>query len=156
MELLGRQIAKSYLTIHEAAEMVERAGFRALPGEKIDYIHDHQAFMAPLTKILDQLVEIDQFTEEEKQLLQLVSIFDLPGIKVSLLRELTSSTMIETIHRLESYGWLVVESQRIVFHPLMREYIRTWFWTDKTRLALDGILIRLSIPRQIEHRHRAN
>ena len=143
MELLGRQIAKSYLTIHEAAEMVERAGFRALPGEKIDYIHDHQAFMAPLTKILDQLVEIDQFTEEEKQLLQLVSIFDLPGIKVSLLRELTSSTMIETIHRLESYGWLVVESQRIVFHPLMREYIRTWFWTDKTRLALDGILIRL-------------
>ena len=143
MELLGRQIAKSYLTIHEAAEMVERAGFRALPGEKIDYIHDHHAFMAPLTKILDQLGEIDQFTEEEKQLLQLASIFDLPGIKVSLLRELTSSTMIETIHRLESYGWLVVESQRIVFHPLMREYIRTWFWTDKTRLAMDGILIRL-------------
>ena len=143
MELLGRQIARSYLTIHEAAEMVERAGFRALPGEKIDYIRDQQALMAPLTKILDQLVEIDQFTEEEKQLLQILSVFELPGIRVSLLRELTSSAMIETIHRLESCGWLVVETQRIVFHPLMREYIRTWRWTEATRQTLDGILIRL-------------
>lgn len=143
MELLGRQIARSYLTIHEAAEMVERAGFRALPGEKIDYIRDQQAFMAPLTKILDQLVEIDQFTEEEKYLLQIVTVFKLPSIKVSLLRELTSSAMVETVHRLESCGWLVVESQRIVFHPLMREYIRTWLWTDETRQTLDGILVRL-------------
>lgn len=143
MELLGRQIAKSYLTIHEAAKIVRRAGFRALPGEKIDYIHDQQAFMVPLTKILDQLVEIDQFTEEEKQLLQIVSVFELPGIKVSLLRELTSSAMIETVHRLESCGWLVIESQRIVFHPLMREYIRTWLWTDETRQTLDGILVKL-------------
>ena len=143
MELLGRQIARSYLTIHEAAEMVEHAGFRALPGEKIDYIHDQQAFMAPLTKILDQLVEIDQFTEEEKQLLQILTAFDLPGIRVGLLRELTSSAMIETIHRLESCGWLVVEEQRIIFHPLMREYIRTWLWTEETRQTLDGILVRL-------------
>ena len=143
MELMGRQIARSYLTIHEAAEMVKRAGFRALPGEKIDYIHDQQAFMAPLTRILDQLVETDQFTEEEKQFLQITSVFELPGIKVSLLRELTSSSMIETIHRLESCGWLVVESQRIVFHPLMREYIRTWLWTDETRQTLDGILVKL-------------
>lgn len=143
MELLGRQIARSYLTIHEAAEMVRQAGFRALPGEKIDYIHDQQAFMAPLTNILDQLVEIDQFTVEEKQLLQIVSVFELPGVKVSLLRELTSSAMIETVHRLESCGWLVVESQRIVFHPLMSEYIRTWLWTDETRQTLDGILVRL-------------
>lgn len=143
MELLGRQIARSYLTIHEAAEMVEQAGFRALPGEKIDYIHDQQAFMAPLTKILDQLVEIDQFTEEEKQLLQILTVVELPGIRVSLLRELTSSAMIETIHCLESCGWLVVEAQRIVLHPLMREYIHTWLWTEETRQTLDGILVRL-------------
>ena len=143
MELLGRQIARSYLTIHEAAEMVEQADFRALPGEKIDYIHDQQAFMAPLTKILDQLVEIDQFTEEEKQLLQILTVVELPGIRVSLLRELTSSAMIETIHCLESCGWLVVEAQRIVLHPLMHEYIHTWLWTEETRQTLDGILVRL-------------
>ena len=143
MELLGRQIARSYLTIHDAADMVKRAGFRALPGEKIDYIHDQQAFMAPLTKILDQLVEIDRFTEEEKQLLRILTVFELPGIRVGLLRELTSSDMIETIHRLESCGWLAVEAQRIIFHPLMHEYIKTWAWTEETRQTLDAILIKL-------------
>ncbi len=143
MELLGRQIARSYLTIHEAAAMVEQTGFCALPGEKIDYIHDQQAFMAPLTRILDQLVEIDQFSEEEKQLLRILSVFEQPGIRVSMLREMTSSAMIETIHRLEAGGWLTVEVQRIVFHPLMREYIRTWPWTDETRHTMDGILTSL-------------
>lgn len=143
IELLGRQIARSYLTIHAAAEMVRRAGFRALPGEKIDYIHDQQALMAPLTKILDQLVEIDQFTEEEKQILQILTTFELPGIRVGLLRKLTSSDMIETIHHLDSCGWLAVEAQRVVFHPLMREYIQTWSWNDKTRQTLDDILVRL-------------
>ena len=33
MELLGRQIAQSYLTLHEAAQMVEEAGFQSLPEE---------------------------------------------------------------------------------------------------------------------------
>lgn len=97
MELLGRQIAKSYLTIHAAAQMVEQAGFRALSGEKIDYIHDQQSFTVPLTRILDQLVETDRLTDDEKQLLRILAVLDQPGIEVSLLRELTSSEMIETV-----------------------------------------------------------
>ena len=143
MELLGRQIASSYLTIHEAAETVKRAGFCALPGEKIDYIRDQHALKAPLNKILDRLVEIDRFTEEEIRLLQILAVFEQPGIRGSLFRELTSSAMIEAVRRLESCGWLAAEAQRIVFHPLMREYIRTWTWTEKTRQTLDGILVRL-------------
>lgn len=145
IELLGRQIARSYLTIHESAIMVEQAGFQALPGEKIDYIHDQDAFVAPLTRILDQLVEIDRFTDEEKQLLRLLSVLELPGIRVGLLRDLTSSDRIETIHRLEACGWLSVADQRIVFHPLLHEYVRTWPWSAKTRDALDHMLARLCL-----------
>ena len=143
MELLGRQIAKSYLTIHAAAQMVEQAGFRALSGEKIDYIHDQQSFMVPLTRILDQLVETDRLTDDEKQLLRILAVLDQPGIEVSLLRELTSSEMIETVHHMESCGWLAVDLHRIVFHPMMKEYVRTWPWTEKTRNTLDRLLTRL-------------
>lgn len=143
IELLGRQIARSYLTIHEAAVMVKQAGFRALPGEKIDYIHDQQSFMAPLTRILDQLVEIDQFTEEEKQVLQIISAIELPGIQVGLLRELTSSAMVVTIHRMEASGWLAVDDQRVIFHPLLREYFSAWPWTEKICQTVDDILVRL-------------
>ena len=143
MELLARQIARSYLTLHEAAHMVEEAGFQSLPGERIDYIHDQDAFLAPLHVILDRLVEIDQFSDAEKHLLKILSVFDQPGIKASLMRELTALPNLEMITRLEDCGWLEVASQRIVFHPMMREYISAWPWDDATRRALDEAMKRL-------------
>ena len=143
MELLGRQIARSYLTLHEAAQMVEEAGFQSLPGERIDYIHDQDAFLAPLHVILDRLVEIDQFSIAEKHLLKILSVFDQPGIKASLLRELTALPNLDMITRLEECGWLEVVSRRIVFHPMMREYISAWPWDDATRQALDEAMKRL-------------
>ena len=143
MELLARQIARSYLTLHEAAQMVEEAGFQRLPGERIDYIHDQDTFLAPLHIILDRLVEIDQFSDAEKHLLKILSIFDQPGIKASLLRELTALSNLEMITRLEDCGWLKVASQRIVFHPMMRKYISAWPWDDATRRALDEAMKRL-------------
>lgn len=143
MELLARQIARSYLSLHEAAQMVEEAGFQSLPGERIDYIHDQDAFLAPLHVILDRLVEIDQFSDAEKHLLKILSVFDQPGIKASLLRELTALPNLEMITRLEDCGWLEVASQRIVFHPMMREYISAWPWDDATCRALDEAMKRL-------------
>lgn len=143
MELLARQIAGSYLTLHEAAQMVEEAGFQSLPGERIDYIHDQDAFLAPLHVILDRLVEIDQFSDAEKHLLKILSVFDQPGIKVSLLRELTALPNLEMITRLDDCGWLEVASQRIVFHPMMQEYISAWPWDEAARRELDDVMQRL-------------
>lgn len=143
MELLGRQIDRSYLTLHEAAQMVEEAGFQSLPEERIDYIHDRDAFLAPLHVILDRLVEIDQFSDVEKNLLKILSAFDQPGIKVSLLRELTALPNLEVITRLKDCGWLEVTSQRIVFHPMMREYISAWPWDGAARQALDEAMKQL-------------
>lgn len=80
MELLGRQISRSYLTLHEAAVLVKETGFQHLPGERIDYVHDQNAMMTPMTMILYKLVEIDRFTFEENQLLQILSVLDHPGI----------------------------------------------------------------------------
>ena len=47
------------------------------------------------------------------------------------------------IARLEDGGWLEVVSQRIVFHPMMREYISAWPWDDAARQALDEVMKRL-------------
>ena len=143
MELLGRQIAHSYLTLHEAAGLVKNAGFQSLPGERIDYIHDQEAFQAPLRVILDHLVEIDRFSDAEKNLLKMLSVFDQPGIRISLLRELTALPNLEMINRLEECGWLEVVSQRIVFHPMMREYISAWPWDEAARQVLDDAMRRL-------------
>ncbi len=143
MELLGRQIARSYLTLHDAALLVKEAGFQRLPCERIDYVHDQNAMMAPLTVILDKLIEIDRFTDEEKQLLQILSAIDQQGIRVSLLREITTLPNLEMINRMEEGGWLEVASQRVVFHPMIREYLHAWSWNTSVRDALDAMLARL-------------
>ncbi len=143
MELLGRQIARGYLTLHEAAELVKEAGFQHLPGERIDYVHDQNAMMAPLTAILDKLIEIDRFTVEEKQMLQILSAIDQHGIRISLLREITVLPNLEVINRMEEGGWLEVASQRVVFHPMIREYLHAWSWDASARNALDAMLVKL-------------
>lgn len=51
--------------------------------------------------------------------------------------------MIERIRRLEACGWLAVENHRIVFHPLLHEYIRTWPRTQAGRDTLDRMLVGL-------------
>jgi len=143
LELLGRQIARSYLTLREAARLVESAGFKSLPTEKIDYIHDQEAFMAPLTMILDRLVEIDRFSNDERQLLKIASIFELPGIRASLLRDISPEGNLDAINRLKDCGWLDVVSGRVAFHPMLKEYFDAWSWTEETLTALDQALVRL-------------
>lgn len=143
VELLGRQIARSYLTLHEAAQMVSEVGFRNLPGERIDYVHDQSTVMAPLTVILDKLIAIDRFSDAEKQLLQILSAIGRQSIRISLLKEITVLPNLEVINRMEESGWLEVSSQRVVFHPMIREYIHTWPWNASVRNTLDDVLARL-------------
>ncbi len=143
MELLGRQIERSYLTLREAARLVESAGFKSLPTEKIDYIHDQEAFMAPLRVILDRLVEIDRFSDEEKRFLKIASIFELPGIRASLLRDISPEGNLDAINRLKDCGWLDVFSGRVAFHPMLKEYFDAWPWTEEMLTALDRALARL-------------
>lgn len=59
--------------------------------------------------ILDRLVEIDQFSVAEKHLLKILSVFDQPGIKASLLRELTALPNLDMITRLEECGWFLAQ-----------------------------------------------
>ena len=143
MELLGRQIERSYLTLSEAARLVESAGFKSLPTEKIDYIHDQEAFMVPLRVILDRLVEIDRFSDEEKQFLKIASIFELPGIRASLLRDISPEGNLDAINRLKDCGWLDAVSGRVAFHPMLKEYFDAWPWTEEMLTALDRALARL-------------
>lgn len=143
VELLGRQIARSYLTLHEAAQLVENAGFEGFFKEPIDYIHDEEVFMAPLCSILDRLIEIDRFSDDEKKLLQILSIFEEPSLRISLLRELITLPNLEMVNRMEEAGWLEITSGRIRFHPMLREYVRSWHWNQAVRESLDEMMERL-------------
>ena len=46
--------------------MVAGIGFSDLPEDKIDYVRDQSAYQGTLLKILDRLVEINRFTEQDR------------------------------------------------------------------------------------------
>ena len=142
-ELIARQVAESFLSIQEAATMVADMGLRDLPEEQIDYIRDQSATHAPLLKILDRLVEIDQFTEEEKSCLKLLSLFDAPGIEASLFRNLSGLGSLDFVHALERSGWLKLDRRQLCLHPVMQEYVRTWGWSESAHAWADRMMRKL-------------
>ncbi len=143
VELLARQIAKSYLSLHEAAQLMEQSGLKNLPANRIDYIRDSRVQRIPLTAILDQLVELDQFTDTEKQIMKVLSLFDYQGIQINLLRILLNSPDLAVINELESCGWLKVDHKQVMLHPLMLEYIRTWSWDENSIRGADTAMKNL-------------
>lgn len=139
-ELIARQVAKSYLNLQVAEAMVAGIGLSDLPNEKIDYVRDQSAYHETLLKILDRLVEIDQFTEQDKLCMKLLSLFDMPGIEADLFKWMASLTSLDFVNDLETAGWLKAEQGRLYLHPMMQEYVRTWSWDKSSIEAADRMM----------------
>ncbi len=142
-ELIARQIAKSYLDLETAEAMVDGIGLLVLPTEKIDYIHDQTAYHSTLLKILDKLVEIDHFSEQDQCCMKILSLFNAPGVQGRLFQYLTDSPNLDLVNDLETAGWLKREDGLLYLHPMMQEYIRTWPWIPETVHAADQLIMRI-------------
>lgn len=139
-ELIARQIAKSYLDLQVAEAMVAGIGLSDLPEEKIDYVRDQSAYHDTLIRILDRLVEIDRFSDQDRLCMKLLSLFDLPGIDAGLFKALTDLPSLDFINDLETAGWLKAAERQLSLHPMMQEYIRTWDWDEPMIQAADMMM----------------
>ena len=139
-ELIARQIAKSYLDIQAAAAMVSGIGLADFPEERIDYIHDQSAWHGTLLKILDQLVEIDRFSRRDRVCMKLLSLFAAPGLDAGLFKSLAAMDSLDVINELEASGWVKTDNRNLVLHPMMREYIRTWPWTEEMEASAEQMM----------------
>ena len=142
-ELIARQIAKSYLDLETAEQMMSGSGLSRLPEENIDYIHDQTAYHGTLLRILDRLVEIDQFSEQDRCCMKLLSLFNAPGIGGRLFKQLTDSPNLHLVNDLETAGWLKRDGNLLYLHPMMQEYIRSWSWIPKMSQAADQMMQKL-------------
>lgn len=143
MELIARQIARSHITLQKAAELVEAAGFQALPKDSIDYLRDSRTIHAPLERILNHLMEMDSFTDDDRLAIQQLAMFDLPGIDASLFRELTGLERMNRLNELEDGGWVKTDGRHLALHPLMQEIVRTWPWPPTTKHAVERMAEKL-------------
>lgn len=139
-ELIARQIAKSYLDIQAAEAMVAGIGLADLPEEKIEYVHDQSAWHGTLLKILDRLVEIDRFSEQDRVCMKLLSLFYAPGIDAGLYKSLAEMDSLDFVNELETSGWVKTENRNLYLHPMMREYIRTWPWTEEMEASAERMM----------------
>ncbi len=139
-ELVARQVAKSFLSLQEAKDMLSGIGLNALPGEKIDYIRDQSVFRATLPRILDRLAEIDQFTERDRSCMKVLSLFDAPGVEARLFKELSGLESLDFVNGLVLTGWLKTDQRQLCLHPVMQEYVRTWSWTGPAAALADRMM----------------
>lgn len=142
-ELIARQVAKSYLDLQETEAMVAGIGLRDLPEEKIDYVHDQSAFHGTLIKILDRLVEVDQFTNADRECMKMLALFDAPGIDARLFKSINELPSLDFINNLEEAGWLKVSEGNLYLHPMMQEYVLTWPWQEGMNRAADRMMQNL-------------
>lgn len=143
MELIARQIARSHITLQEAAEMMDAAGFQALPKDSIDYLRDSRTIHAPLERILNHLMEMDSFADDDRLTLQQLALFDLPGIDASLFRELTGLELMNRLNKFEDGGWVKTDGRHLALHPLMQETVRTWPWSPAAKRAVERMADKL-------------
>ena len=137
--------------------MVSGIGLSDFPEDKIDYVRDQSAYHDTLIRILDRLVEIDRFSDQDRLCMKLLSLFDLPGIDAGLFKELSGLPSLDFINDLETAGWLKAEQRQLSLHPMMQEYIRTWEWNEFMIQAADGMMQKLyDMIRPAGRRHDGN
>lgn len=142
-ELIARQISQSYLDIQAAEAMVAGIGLTDLPEEKIEYVHDQSAWHGTLLKILDRLVEIDRFSEQDRVCMKLLSLFYAPGIDAELFKSLAEMDSLDVVNELETSGWVKRENRNLYLHPMMREYVRTRPWTEEMEASAERMMRNL-------------
>lgn len=143
LELIGRQMARNYLSLREAAALTETAGLQSLSGGRVDYVKDRKTIRATVEAILDQLVEISRYTADERRVMKLLSLFDAPGVPALVFRAIANLKDMEAVNDLEDGGWLRVDQNRLSLHPVLREYVQRWPWQGEDLAAAEALMERL-------------
>lgn len=128
LELIGRQIARNYLSLSDAADLAKLYGFSHISESRVDYIRDRKYVKATIEVILERLLQIDHYSGDERRVMKLLSLFDAPGIPAQAFRVLADLQNMDTVNMLEDSGWLKVDQTWLSLHPVLREYVQGWPW----------------------------
>ena len=144
--LIAKQIAKSYLDIDEALDIVQANGFSKMAPEKVDYMHDGIMLYEKVSVIIRAMYDVSVLSPDKKKCLKLCSLFDAPGISVKEVMQVLQPESLDNINELKDLGWIEVLDNCLQMHPLIQETIHQIEWTDEYRnVALEEIKNLLKI-----------
>ncbi len=140
--LIARQMAKSYLTLSEAVQLVREHGIGAMAPEKVEYVRDGVFVYEKISSIIRRIFDVSQLSSEKRKCLKLLSIFAPYGIDIKVFRDLMEYESFDDMNELATLGWLEIQDQMVQMHPLIQEIVRQLEWTEEERRV---------ILRELEH-----
>lgn len=132
IELIAKQMDASFLSAEEMYELITNGKFKtdlteSVPGRK----EQKTAF-----EHLSSLFSISNLSDEEKYVLEILSVIGIKGVPVKRFREWSGISDMDIVNKLIHKSWVRKESgQRISLHPLMAEVVREKLKPDLTGIA---------------------
>ena len=137
VELLARHLENSGQSAAEMLEAMHRQGIVSL-SEKIS-LHEGDYDEAYLN--LTRMFSVFEFNEEEKRVLQLLSLMPLSGVPAMEFIRWAEISSTKILTELEKRGWVTRNEGGIAFHPVVKRVIQYVLpvQTDRIRPFLDHV-----------------
>lgn len=143
LELIARQVANSYLSIAEASELVDQYGFSNIAPEKVDFVKDEAIRHETIANIITALFDIGRLNADKRLILKMFSLFSIQEMDIHVFTQLLGLDSKETVNQLRREGWMNAEGRRLSIHPVIRESIRQWEWTEEWTASVLRIMDRI-------------
>ena len=123
IELIAKQIRRSFLTVKEAAELVVSKGLTLMSPEKVSHSQDGSLRTRHVEFIFQELIRRDHFEPEKFGLLKALSLYDPSGVREDILTGLMGRGVRDDLYDLESSGWIGRNGNQVNVHPVIREIV---------------------------------
>ena len=147
LELLAKQVSRSHLTIPQAAALAEAHGISAVGRETVPFGKDQTVQNRTVRQILQALFSQRNLPPESLHLLQMLALFPLSGVPLSLFAQLAELSDLNAVNALRDDGWLTAEGQTLSLHPVIHEVVSAWPLEEaalhQTCRLLSGLKARL-------------
>lgn len=147
LQLIARQVACSHISVAQATALLREKGFSDIAPEKVNYVKDWRLYQDTVADIIGVIFQAGEMEDMEKALLKALSMFSVVGIGINTFSYLLSLDTKDPINGLAREGWVQIDEDLVSLHPVVREVIRRWKWTELDQSACG--LVMFSILKQI-------
>lgn len=150
VELIAKQIASSYLTIAEASALVDEYGFSGIASEKVVFCKDNIEHTETIRGIITALFKADRLSEIMKDILKTMSLIGGTGVDILMFQSMVEIETVDEINALIRDGWIQLSGRSISLHPVIKETIHCWEWSDGAKQYATRLLEYLFRELRIE------
>ncbi|WP_300810189.1 NB-ARC domain-containing protein [uncultured Acetatifactor sp.] len=155
LQLIARQVACSHISVSQATALLREKGFSDIAPEKVDYVKDWRLYQDTVADIIGVIFQAGEMEERKKALLKALSMFSVAGIGINTFSHMLSLDTKDPINELAREGWVETWAGMVSLHPVVREVIRRWEWTELDQnvcsLVAYGIWKQIVIEAEKEH-----